>query len=98
MRKVGSLTLVILVHPYENRCSGYNATTDDVLLGLKVSVDKKLISRRANLYSRTQNFVVQMRRGINLNQALKNTGLDYQSMRRLAWRGAAWRTYKIVIK
>jgi len=39
-----------------------------------------------------------MKRGATIDQALKRSGLGKQSMLRLAWRGAAWRTYKVFIR
>ncbi|WP_164928807.1 tetratricopeptide repeat protein [Gloeobacter violaceus] len=80
------------------KISGYDATTDDVLLGLRLSVERKVLSREAAVYGQTQNFVVRMERGSTVDEALKSTGLDRQALIRLAWRGAAWRTYKIYIK
>ncbi|UFP92869.1 tetratricopeptide repeat protein [Gloeobacter morelensis] len=80
------------------KISGYDATTDDVLLGLRLSVERKVLSREAAIYGQTQNFVVRMERGSTVDEALESTGLDRQALIRLAWRGAAWRTYKIYIK
>lgn len=80
------------------KISGYDATTDDTLLGLKVSVEKKLLQTSAAIYKKAQNFVVQMKRGTTIDQALKRSGLDRQSMIRLTWRGAAWRTYRVLIR
>ncbi|MBW4696376.1 MAG: hypothetical protein KME03_00505 [Aphanocapsa lilacina HA4352-LM1] len=80
------------------KISGYDATTDDVLLGLRLSVERKVLSREAAVYGQTQNFVVRMKRGSTVDEALESTGLDRQALIRLAWRGAAWRTYKIYIK
>ncbi len=80
------------------RISGYDATTDDLLLGLRLGVERKVLSPRASVYKRTQNFVVRMKQGSTVDDALAATGLDRQAFIRLAWRGAAWRTYKIYIK
>ncbi|AGY57092.1 tetratricopeptide repeat protein [Gloeobacter kilaueensis] len=80
------------------RVSGYDATTDDILLGLRLGVERNVLSRDASVYKQAQNFVVRMKRGATVDQALEATGLDRQSFLRLAWRGAAWRTYKIYIK
>ncbi len=80
------------------KISGYDATTEDLLLGLKLSVSRKLLSTSDLTYKYSQNFVTQMKRGATIDQALKRSGLGKQSMLRLAWRGAAWRTYKVFIR
>lgn len=80
------------------KISGYDATTEDLLLGLKLSVSRKLLKTSDLTYKYSQNFVTQMKRGATIDQALKRSGLGKQSMLRLAWRGAAWRTYKVFIR
>jgi hypothetical protein len=80
------------------KISGYDATTEDLLLGLKLSVSRKLLTPSDLTYKYSQNFVAQMKKGTTIDQALKRSGLGKQSMLRLAWRGAAWRTYKVFIR
>jgi tetratricopeptide (TPR) repeat protein len=80
------------------KISGYDATTEDLLLGLKLSVSRKLLTPSDLTYKYSQNFVAQMKKGATIDQALKRSGLGKQSMLRLAWRGAAWRTYKVFIR
>ncbi|MBW4699500.1 MAG: tetratricopeptide repeat protein [Aphanocapsa lilacina HA4352-LM1] len=80
------------------RIAGYDATTEDLLLGLKLSVDRKLLKPTDTVYQQAQNLVVQMRRGATVDQATRRSGLGKQSMIRLAWRGAAWRSYRVFIK
>ncbi|UFP93321.1 tetratricopeptide repeat protein [Gloeobacter morelensis] len=80
------------------RIAGYDATTEDLLLGLKLSVDRKLLKPTDTVYQQAQNLVVQMKRGATVDQAARRSGLGKQSMIRLAWRGAAWRSYRVFIK
>lgn len=80
------------------KVSGYDATTEDLLLGLKLSVARKLLTTSDLTYKYSQNFVTQMKNGATIDQALKRSRLGKQSMLRLAWRGAAWRTYKVFIR
>jgi tetratricopeptide (TPR) repeat protein len=80
------------------KISGYDATTEDLLLGLKLSVSRKLLTTSDLTYKYSQDFVTQMKKGATIDQALKRSGLGKQSMLRLAWRGAAWRTYKVYIR
>ena len=80
------------------KISGYDATTEDLLLGLKLSVQRKLLTTSNPTYKQGQNFIVNMKRGSTVDQSLRKSGLAKQSMIRLAWRGAAWRTYKVFIQ
>jgi tetratricopeptide (TPR) repeat protein len=80
------------------KISGYDATTEDLLLGLKLTTSRKLLSPSDPIYKKAQNFVVLMKRGKTIDQALQGSGLDRQSLIRLTWRGAAWRTYKVYIR
>ncbi|AGY59867.1 hypothetical protein [Gloeobacter kilaueensis] len=80
------------------KIAGYDATTDDLLLGVKLSVQRKLLKPSDAVYKQAQNLVVLMQRGATVDQATRRSGLGKQSMIRLAWRGAAYRTYKVFIK
>lgn len=80
------------------RINGYDATTEDLLLGLRLTTDRKLLSSSSGVYKTAQNFVAQMKQGSTIDQSLQRSGLDKQTMIRLAWRGAAWRSYKVFIR
>jgi hypothetical protein len=80
------------------KISGYDATTDDLLLGLKRSLQRELVPTNTPLNRQVPNFIALVRRGATIDQALKRSGLGRQSLIRLTWRGAAYRTYGIDIR
>ncbi len=91
MRKVGSLTLVILVHPYENRCKSLTEQElNDIMLEFRTNVILWGSPKVINVYLDFQNasnlnenillIVDELHKAIREDIGLSNQGLNKKQL------------------